>query len=116
MSAYSRPVALQKLFAIIVAVAVLFAPSLAHASMMAGAASAHQTQTMEMGHCDWAPGKSDGKTPVKSCCIAMCMAVAISPATPAGVAMLQHTPTYFAVLTSWHGHLGEIATPPPRLA
>lgn len=116
MSAYLQPVALHKLFAMILAVAVLFAPSVAHASMMAGTASSHQTQVMEMGHCDSAPGKSDGKAPVKSCCIAMCMAVAISPATPAGIARLQHTPTYFAVPTSWHGHLGEIATPPPRFA
>lgn len=116
MSAPLQSLALHKLFAILLAVAVLFAPSVAHASMMAGAATPHQTQMMEMGHCDSMPGKSHDKAPVKSCCIAMCMAVAISPAMPAGVATLQQTPAYFAVPTSWHGHLGEIATPPPRLS
>jgi hypothetical protein len=44
------------------------------------------------------------------------MAVAIEPTVPAQLGNIHHQATYFAVPTSWHGFLGEIATPPPRLA
>lgn len=116
MSAYPFPMSLQKLFAIIIALSVVFAPSVAYADMPMAMASQHQMQMMEMGHCEAPPSKSDGKAPMKNCCISMCMAVAITPETPADFVEPQRISSYFAVPTSWHGHLAEIATPPPRLS
>lgn len=107
---------IRKLFGVLIALAVLIAPSALAAEHMA-MTPGHQMQMMQMGHCDGPPSSSDhDKAPGKSCCISMCMAVAVTPDTPVGDAQVEHAPTYFAVTTSWHGFLGEIATPPPRAA
>ena len=100
----------------LLALAVLVAPSAVaaeHMAMMPG----HDMQLMEMGHCDAPPSKNaDHDKSGKSCCILMCMAVAVTPETPMSNVGVEHVATYFAVPTSWHGYLGEIATPPPRNA
>jgi hypothetical protein len=110
-------VSVGKLFAIIVALAVLFAPSVVAAEHMA-ITPGHDMQMMEMGHCDGMPSKpaDHGKVNGKSCCISMCMAVTIAPSAPADAAQAKHDAAYFVVPQSWHGFLGEIATPPPRIA
>jgi len=108
--------AIRKLLGVLIALAVLFAPSAVaaeHIAMMPG----HDMQTMEMGHWDAPPSKSDhDKAPAKNCCISMCMAVAVTPEAPVSDVEMQHPAAYFAVASSWHGYLGEIATPPPRSA
>jgi hypothetical protein len=103
-----------KLFPILLALAVLFAPSMAYAALPMTAQ--HDMQAMEMGHCQMLPsGKGDhDKDDGKSCCISMCMAVALAPSTPADAAESKHDAAYFTVPQSWQGFLGEIATPPPR--
>ncbi len=116
MSAYALPMSIQKLFALFVALAVLIAPSVTYAAMPMAMGSHNGMQMMEMGHCEAPPSKTDGKAPVKTCCISMCMAVAIAPLTPTATVQPSHATTYFAALPSWHGYLGEIATPPPRTA
>jgi hypothetical protein len=112
MSANAPPVSIRRLFAIFVALGVLFAPSVTYASV--AMAPHHDMQMMEMGHCESPPATADGKAPVKSCCISMCVAVALAPSVPANAVELEHSASYFAVPVSWHGYLGEIATPPPR--
>ena len=103
--------------AFVLTIAVLFASALTGTAAASAATMNHDMQMMEMGHCSSMPSKHDGKTPVKSCCIAMCAAaVAVAPSTPAEIADFHHQVGYFAVHGSWHGYLGEIATPPPRLA
>ena len=117
MRAYPALMVTRPLLGLILALAVLFAsPFTGAAAASAAAMPSHDMQMMEMGHCSSTPAKEDGKAPVKSCCMAMCMAVAIEPAVPAQLSEIHHQTTYFAVPTSWHGYLGEIATPPPRTA
>jgi hypothetical protein len=117
MRAYAISMGTRPFLALILAVAVLFASSFTGvAAASAAAMPNHDIQMMEMGHCSSAPAKDDGKAPVKSCCMAMCMAVAVEPPVPAQLGEIHHQTAYFAVPTAWHGYLGEIATPPPRAA
>ena len=105
------------LFAFLLTIAVLFASALSGNAVASAATMNHDMQMMEMGHCSSMPSKDDGKTPAKSCCIAMCTAaVAVAPSAPAELPIVQQAPTTFPILTSYIGYLGEIATPPPRLA
>lgn len=105
------------LFAFILTIAVLFASALSGSAVASAATMNHDMQMMEMGHCSSMPSKDDGKTPAKSCCIAMCTAaVAVAPSAPSELPLLQQAPATFPMLTSYIGYLGEIATPPPRLA
>jgi hypothetical protein len=107
---------IRKVFAVLVALSVLFAPSAAAAAHQAAMSGQHM-HMMEMGHCDGLPSKGDhDKAPGTSCCISMCMAVGISPQGPVSSVQVEDANSYFAVATSWHGYLGEIATPPPRSA
>ena len=106
----------RSLFAFVIMIAVLFASAVTGTASASAATMNHDMQMMEMGHCSSPPAKEDGKAPVKSCCIAMCVAGAIEPSAPARLGDLHHQTTYFAVPSSWHGFLGEIATPPPRVA
>lgn len=116
MRSFRDILSIRKLFALLVALAVLFAPA------MTGAASAaspnHDMQMMEAGHCE-APSSSAShhdKMGSKSCCISMCMAVAIAPAAPALDHEVAHAPATFIIPTLHLAYLGEIATPPPRRA
>ena len=117
MRSYGPLMSIRKLFGVLIALAVLFAPSAVAAEHMASMAG-HDMQMMEMGHCDGPPSKSSDhdKNAGKSCCISMCMALAVTPDAPAADVEVEHAATYFAVPASWHGFLGEIATPPPRTA
>ena len=116
MSAYGLPVSIRKLFGVLIALAVLLAPGVTGAAM--AASPDHQMQMMQAGHCNMPmSGKSDhDKMSGKSCCIAMCMAVAIAPSAPADVQPLRAQVTPFAIAKTYHGTVAEIATPPPRLA
>lgn len=116
MSARARLESVRKLFAILAALAVLFAPSVAYAAVPM--TPHHDMEAMEMGHCGMLPSRTadHNKADTKSCCISMCMAVAVPPPTPTEVTESRHDIAYFLVSQSWHGFLGEIATPPPRIA
>jgi hypothetical protein len=109
---------LHKLFAAFLALSVLFAPAVAYAEMPATQLH-HGMQMMEMGHCQMLPAKTGDhdKADGKSCCMAMCLAMAVvAPSAPVEIADIKIEATYFAGSKSWHGYLGEIATPPPRKA
>lgn len=116
MSAYAAPMSIRKLFAMIVALAVLFAPGMTGAAM--AAAPGHEMQMMQTGHCQMPPsGKSDhDRMADKNCCISMCMAVAVAPAARAADHQITPVQATFPAPKSYLGHLSEIATPPPRLA
>lgn len=114
MSAYAASVSIRKLFAVLVALAVFVAPSVNGAAM---AASTHHTmQMMEAGHCEAPPSSGDHRHKMdgKSCCISMCMAVAVVPAVPAETTTLRQPVAQFAPPKAYHGLPAEIATPPPR--
>lgn len=110
--------ALRPIFSMLIAVAMLFAPfAIQSGSAMATARADHQSQMMEKGHCGEQPAEgTDGKAVDKSCCVAMCTAIAI-----AAVAALE--PHAFAksadrtLLAQYqHGFLAKLPTPPPRRA
>jgi hypothetical protein len=116
MGAYVAAVSMQKLFAVLVALAVLFAPAFTRAGEAFAAVPDHHAQMMEAGHCHTPPSGSGGddKAPAKSCCISMCMGIAITPTAPVNDGHLKPEPAVFAVPTLHLSYLGEIATPPPR--
>ena len=106
------------LFAILIAFAMLFAPlAMETGSAMAMAPADHQSQMMEKGHCGDQPAKGeDGKTMNKSCCVAMCTAVAVtvvSPVEPLAFARIVDRPSLDQF---HHSYLAKLATPPPRRA
>jgi len=118
MRAYERPVSLRTLFALLVAVAVLFAPTLTRAGEAMAAAPNHHAQMMDSGHCKGPPSKSDhhGKADSKSCCVSMCMGIAVAPSAPMAEVVQQVSPATYAAATIHLPYLGELATPPPRNA
>jgi len=108
---------IRKLFGVLVALAVLFAPAFSRAGEAIAAAPDHQAQMMEAGHCKSGPDKSaDHDKAPKNCCISMCMAVAITPIAPVADTLVQRAPAVFANPAFHVGLPAEIATPPPRAA
>ena len=107
---------IRKLFAVFVALAVLFAPAFTGAGAALAAAPDQHAQMTEAGHCQTPPSQSGDhdKAPAKSCCISMCMGIAITPPAPGTHSELKPAPAVFAVATIHLSYLGEIATPPPR--
>ena len=110
------PIGSRPLFAFIVMIAVLFASGVSGAATASAAMMNHDMQAMEMGHCTSAPTSHESKSPLKQCCIAMCMAVAIAPSTPADVVRVKESLANFTRPAGYDCYLGEIATPPPRAA
>jgi hypothetical protein len=122
MSAYRTRMSLRMLFSALVAIAVLFAPALSRAGEAFAAVPDHHMQMMETGHCKSAPSDSGGpdgssdQDKAKTCCISMCMAVAVAPDDPPTAAALHGAAATFPLADQYHGCIAEIATPPPRLA
>nr|WP_294847794.1 hypothetical protein [uncultured Sphingomonas sp.] len=106
------------LFAILIAFAMLFAPLAAHG----GAARAmtpgdHHGQMMKSGHCADQPEKGDHqKAANKSCCVAMCMAMAVVPTMPGLLTILTAKIERPLLTRTQRSFLAELPTPPPRLA
>ena len=118
MSAYLASVSMQKLFAIMVAVAVLFAPVFTRASEAAAAVPDHQVQMMKSGHCNLTDEDSGDRdeAPLENCCVSTCMAVTASPPAPPAAPQIKQAKAQSAVRTFEIGAPAEIATPPPRFA
>jgi hypothetical protein len=108
----------RKLFAILVAFAVLLAPAFTRAGQASAAMPDHHTQMMESGHCESpSSDKDQSKKPAqKSCCASMCLGVAIAPPSPLHVSKLPPTPAVSFIPPLHLAYLGEMATPPPRPA
>jgi hypothetical protein len=110
---------LRPLFAMLIAVAMLFAPlaiQSGNAMAMAPAAD-HHAQMMEGGHCGDQPAKSqDSQSDDKSCCVAMCTAIAVAPTTPIEPHALASSVERPSLTQFSHSFLAELPTPPPRLA
>jgi hypothetical protein len=107
------------LLAILAAVAMLFAPlAVSSGSAMAMAPAAdHQAQMTDSGHCSDQPAKSDhGKAADKSCCIAMCAAVAVAPSAFVEPHSFPQPVERSSLVQFDRSFLAELPTPPPRLA
>jgi Ni/Co efflux regulator RcnB len=104
------------LFLTLIAVAMALAPLAMPVSDVMAAPAGHHQAMAKAGHCPEAPKPSHHHQAEKSCCVAGCMALAALP-VPAGEPALHGAtrerpePDQFR-----RGYLGEIATPPPRLA
>ena len=122
MSAYGPYVNIRKFFAILIAMSVMFAPTLARAAEANAPVPDHQMQMMEAGHCTSAPSSTNeksgthDKSMAKSCCIAMCMALAVVPSAPGHSRVPTRIVMVFLAPSFRIGLPAEIATPPPRLA
>lgn len=116
MRAYAPPMA-RPILAFMLTIAVLFASALTGTAAASAATMNHDMQTMEMGHCSSPPSSHDSKPMTKSCCIAMCAAtVAVAPSAPAELPLIHQAAAAFPIPAGHDGILGEIATPPPRIA
>ena len=116
LAVHKARVSLRPLFAILIAFAMLFSPfAMRTGSAMAAMPSDHHSQVMDKGHCGEQPssGKAD-KAHIKSCCVAMCTAVAVAPALPSAPLAFARVIARPAIETSPHSHLASLATPPPR--
>lgn len=118
MGSISPAVSTTKLFAILIAAAMLFAPfAMQSGAAMAAMPSGQHAQMMGKGHCEEQPATDKtGKSAEMACCPAMCAAVAVvisSPVEPALFARGIERPT---LAQFQHGFVAKLPTPPPRLA
>ncbi|WP_309601298.1 hypothetical protein [Sphingomonas sp.] len=113
-----RHVSLRHLSAILIAFAMLFAPlAMETGSAMAMAPADHQSQMMVQGHCGDQPAQDqDGKKMGKSCCVAMCTAVALTAAAPVDQLAFAKIVDRPSLEPFHHSYLAQLATPPPRRA
>ena len=116
--AYIWPgVSLRPLFAILIAFAMLFAPlAMRSGSAMAMAPADHHAQMMDKGHCGGQPAGKDGKAAEKSCCVAMCTAISVTPTASLEPHAFHSQVDRPALSQSLHGFLAKLPTPPPRRA
>lgn len=107
-----------RIFAILIAVALVFAPlAIQSGAAMAMAPADHHGQMAGADHCGTKPEPNAGhKAPDNDCCVAMCVATAVIPtglAVPPQFAALVLSPSPAPV---GHGFLAELPTPPPRFS
>ena len=110
---------LSRLSAIMIAVAMLFAPvGMASGRAMAVAPAAeHHAQAMESGHCEDPPEPTDeSKADEQPCCAAMCTAIAVAPVGPVEPLAPAASPDRPSLSGPGHSFLAELPTPPPRPA
>jgi len=106
-------VSIRRLFAILLALAVLFAPAV---TASASAAEPSHDMRMRVGHCQGLMPGSPDKNAGKTCCISICMGVALSPLAPEAETSVQIASPVFAAPLSLTGQPTELPTPPPRLS
>lgn len=117
MRAYRRFMTVRRLFAILIALAVLFAPAMTRVGEAQAAVPDHHAQMMTKGHCDTVPaGDQEQARDSNSCCVQLSMAVAAEPARPAASQPLLGASRVAALENFRTGTPAELATPPPRAA
>lgn len=110
-------VSLRSIFAILIALAMLFAPVAMPMGAMAMAPANEHSQMMASEHCrDQTSSDRDIKESGKSCCVAMCAAVAVAPASSLEPQVFARAVDRPSLIQFIHGYLAELATPPPRRA
>ena len=110
-------VSISKFFAILIAMAMLFAPfAMRNGGAMAAAPSVHHSQMMDKGHCEQPATDEDSMSPDKSCCAAMCAAIAVAPVSPADPVAFARSVDHPSLEQFRHSFLAKLPTPPPRVA
>jgi hypothetical protein len=103
---------------ILIALALSMAPvGIRNGAMAMASTPDHHSPSMQNRHCDeQTPKQHDGDASEKSCCIAMCTAIATTAnqmvATPELVRAKDRPP----LDRFHHGFLAKLPTPPPRAA
>ena len=107
---------IRRLFAMLLALVVLFAPAVTASASAAD--PSHDMQMMQVGHCQgpMSGGADHDRNAGKTCCISICMGVALSPLAPEAEASVQLASPVFAAPVSLTGQPTELPTPPPRLS
>ena len=103
------------LFAMLIAVAMLFAPlAMRSGSAMAMAPAAdHHDQMTQSGHCDEQPAEDkDDRSGDR--CVAMCTAIAVADVRPIEPQVLRRPADRPGQSEFRHGFLAKLPTPPPR--
>ena len=113
MNPHFTIMSIRRLLTLLIAVAVLFAPALTGAGEANASVPDHQVQMMEVGHCS-SPSSKDDQAPAKTCCIAMCTAVAMAPPAADEAQVLARSGALSRLSAFQVGLPAEIATPPPR--
>jgi hypothetical protein len=110
-------VSFRRFFAILIVAAMLFAP-FAMQSAMAPAPANHHAQMQANDHCDGQPAQDqdNNSSADKPCCAAMCIAVAIAPASVIEPLEFDRTAERPALAGSPNSYLAKLPTPPPRVA
>ena len=109
-----RGVIVPRLFALFIALSLLFGP-LAMDRAMAAAPAGHAQMTDD-GHCQPAEKGQPDKAMAKPCCAAMCATPAIVPEASASEPLFGRLPASPASASFHRGVLSEISTPPPRVS
>jgi hypothetical protein len=109
---------LRRFLAMLFAVAMIFAPlGMPAGRAIAAPMASHHDKMAMPDHC---AAKPDQHKPSKAidhgCCAAMCLGITMSPALPDEQPAYPRIALRPAVDQFHRGFLGEIATPPPRLA
>ena len=119
MGALVAFVNVRTLFAMLIAVAVLFPPAIGRGDALA-AVPHHDMQMMQAGHCHPTTSQKGGKDGHRagdmSCCTGVAVGVAPTAAAYADEASDQVTPAPLPLAAAHRPFLGELATPPPRSA
>jgi hypothetical protein len=112
LAGIAQSVVVRSLVALIVTIALATMPA-----AQAVAAPAHHAEVAAMNHCDDQQTQGDPRErPGQGCCVPGCAAAAVLPEPaiePAIKSGLLERPAPDRIRL---GHLGEIATPPPRAA
>lgn len=113
----SPAVSLSKLFAILIAAAMLFAPfAMQSGSAMAAMPSGHHSEMMTKDHCEGQATDKDSGSADKSCCAAMCTASALPIQAQSNEVQFSRLSAVPGTVTLYSGILSEICTPPPRVS
>lgn len=110
-----RGVIMFRLFAMLIAISLLFGP-LAMDRAMAAAPASNHSQMTDDGHCRPADDGKPDKVMPGPCCAAMCATSAVMPEASASELLFERLPASLAPAGFHRGVLSEIATPPPRFA
>jgi hypothetical protein len=118
LKSISPPVSIQRLFAILIAAAMLFAPfALQSGSAMAAMPADHRVHIESKGHCQEQPHTgTDSQSSEMACCPAMCAGIAVEPLAPFAPVAFARPAERPADIQFGHGFLAKLPTPPPRPA
>lgn len=109
-------VSIRPVFAVLIALAMLFAPfAMQGGSARAAMPADHHAEAMGTVSCSGKQGKADQSVD-HSCCAAMCAAIALAPAAAVDLPMVAPANDQAATEQFGRSHLAKLPTPPPRTA